>query len=79
MFRLQCAFSLFFCFFCGRKKSDLLIIFGIKYLFELNQRFDDIDATLTAYSHGPTITKKYSKKYISSNFYVRRVKKTLDY
>ena len=66
------------------QKHDLFdpyvnVTVGIKYLFELNQHFDDINATLTAYSHGPTITKKYSKKYISSNFYVRRVKKTLDY
>tara|TARA_B100000287_G_scaffold185246_1_gene175159 strand:- start:999 stop:1574 length:576 start_codon:yes stop_codon:yes gene_type:complete len=46
---------------------------GIKYLSKLNQHFDDIDATLTAYSHGPTITKKYSEKYIKNNFYVKRV------
>lgn len=46
---------------------------GIKYLSHLNNHFDDIDATLTAYSHGPTITKKYSEKYIKNNFYVKRV------
>ena len=46
---------------------------GIKYLSHLNQHFDDIDATLTAYSHGPTITRKYSDKYIKNNFYVKRV------
>jgi|TARA_B100001113_G_C20868115_1_gene517083 soluble lytic murein transglycosylase-like protein len=46
---------------------------GIKYLSHLNQHFDDINATLTAYSHGPTITKKYSEKYIKNNFYVKRV------
>ena len=46
---------------------------GIKYLSHLNQHFDDIDATLTAYSHGPTITRKYSNSYIKNNFYVKRV------
>jgi len=46
---------------------------GIKYLSHLNQHFDDINATLTAYSHGPTITRKYSEKYIKNNFYVKRV------
>ena len=46
---------------------------GIKYLSHLNQHFDDIDATLTAYSHGPTITRKYSDNYIKNNFYVKRV------
>ena len=46
---------------------------GIKYLSHLNQHFDDIDATLTAYSHGPTITRKYSANYIKNNFYVKRV------
>ena len=46
---------------------------GIKYLSHLNNHFDDINATLTAYSHGPTITKKYSERYIKNNFYVKRV------
>ena len=46
---------------------------GIKYLSHLNQHFDDIDATLTAYSHGPTSTRKYSNSYINNNFYVKRV------
>jgi len=46
---------------------------GIKYLSHLNQHFDDINATLTAYSHGPTITRKYSENYIKNNFYVKRV------
>ena len=46
---------------------------GIKYLSHLNQHIDDIDATLTAYSHGPTITRKYSDSYIKNNFYVKRV------
>jgi len=50
---------------------------GIKYLSYLNEHFDDIDATLTAYSHGPTVTKKYSSKYIKNNFYVKRVYKNL--
>ena len=46
---------------------------GIKYLSHLNQHFDDMDATLTAYSHGPTVTRKYSSRYIKNNFYVKRV------
>ena len=50
---------------------------GIKYLAHLNQHFDDMDATLTAYSHGPTVTKKYSSRYIKNNFYVKRVYKNL--
>jgi soluble lytic murein transglycosylase-like protein len=50
---------------------------GIKYLSYLNEHFDDMDATLTAYSHGPTVTKKYSSKYIKNNFYVKRVYKNL--
>ena len=50
---------------------------GIKYLSHLNQHFDDMDATLTAYSHGPTVTKKYSSRYIKNNFYVKRVYKNL--
>ena len=63
-------------------KQDLFdpyvnVTVGIKYLSHLNEHFDDLDATLTAYSHGPTITKKYSSKYISNNFYVKRVFKNL--
>ena len=59
-------------------KEDLFdpyvnVTVGIKYLFHLNQHFDDMDATLTAYSHGPTVTKKYSSRYIKNNFYVKRV------
>ena len=50
---------------------------GIKYLSHLNQHFDDMDATLTAYSHGPTVTRKYSSRYIKNNFYVKRVYKNL--
>ena len=46
---------------------------GIKYLSNLNEHFDDMHATLTAYSHGPTVTKKYSSRYIKNNFYVKRV------
>ena len=46
---------------------------GIKYLSHLNQHFDDMDAILTAYSHGPTVTRKYSSRYIKNNFYVKRV------
>ena len=63
-------------------KQDLFdpyvnVTVGIKYLSHLNEHFDDLDATLTAYSHGPTITKKYSSRYISNNFYVKRVFKNL--
>ena len=50
---------------------------GIKYLSELNDRFDDMESTLTAYSHGPTATRKYSPTYVSNNFYVKRVFKNL--
>ena len=63
-------------------KEDLFdpyvnVTVGIKYLAHLNNHFDDMDATLTAYSHGPTITKKYSANYIKNNFYVKRVYKNL--
>ena len=63
-------------------KEDLFdpyvnVTVGIKYLAHLNQHFDDMDATLTAYSHGPTVTKKYSSRYIKNNFYVKRVYKNL--
>ena len=63
-------------------KQDLFdpyvnVTVGIKYLSELNQRFDDMESTLTAYSHGPTATKKYSPTYVSNNFYVKRVFKNL--
>ena len=63
-------------------KDDLLdpyvnVTVGIKYLSLLNQRFDDMDSILTAYSHGPTVTKKYSTKYIKNNFYVKRIYKNL--
>ena len=46
---------------------------GIKYLSKLHQRFNDWNKTLTAYSHGPTITDTYSDGYIKDNFYVKRV------
>jgi len=63
-------------------KQDLFdpyvnVTVGIKYLSKLNEHFDDLDATLTAYSHGPTVTKKYSDSYISNNFYVKRVQDNL--
>ena len=63
-------------------KEDLFdpyvnVTVGIKYLAHLNQHFDDMDATLTAYSHGPTVTRKYSSSYIKNNFYVKRVYKNL--
>ena len=63
-------------------KKDLFdpyvnVTVGIKYLSKLNQDFDDVDAMLTAYSHGPTVTKKYSNNYISNNFYVKRVQDNL--
>ena len=64
------------------QKNDLFdpyinVTVGIKYLSHLNNHFDDMDATLTAYSHGPTITKKYSSNYIKNNFYVKRIYKNL--
>ena len=63
-------------------KQDLFdpyvnVTVGVKYLSELNEHFDDLESTLTAYSHGPTVTKKYSSRYISNNFYVKRVFKNL--
>jgi soluble lytic murein transglycosylase-like protein len=63
-------------------KQDLFdpyvnVTVGIKYLSELNDRFDDMESTLTAYSHGPTATKKYSPTYVNNNFYVKRVFKNL--
>ena len=63
-------------------KQDLFdpyvnVTVGIKYLSELNDRFDDMESTLTAYSHGPTATRKYSPTYVSNNFYVKRVFKNL--
>ena len=63
-------------------KEDLFdpyvnVTVGIKYLSHLNKHFDDLDATLTAYSHGPTATKKYSPTYVNNNFYVKRVFKNL--
>ena len=63
-------------------KKDLFdpyvnVTVGIKYLSKLNKQFDDLDATLTAYSHGPTVTKKYSDNYIKTNFYVKRVYKNM--
>ena len=63
-------------------KQDLFdpyvnVTVGIKYLSELNERFDDMESTLTAYSHGPTATKKYSPTYVNNNFYVKRVFKNL--
>jgi len=63
-------------------KQDLFdpyvnVTVGIKYLSKLNERFDDLESTLTAYSHGPTATTKYSPTYVSNNFYVKRVFKNL--
>ena len=63
-------------------KQDLFdpyvnVTVGIKYLSKLNDRFDDLESTLTAYSHGPTATTKYSPTYVNNNFYVKRVFKNL--
>ena len=63
-------------------KQDLFdpyvnVTVGIKYLSKLDKHFDDLESTLTAYSHGPTATKKYSPTYVSNNFYVKRVFKNL--
>ena len=59
-------------------KEDLFdpyvnVTVGIKYLSKLDEHFDDLESTLTAYSHGPTVTRKYSSRYISNNIYVKRV------
>lgn len=64
------------------RKNDLFdpyinVTVGIKYLSHLNNHFDDMESTLTAYSHGPTVTRKYSPTYIKNNFYVKRVYKNL--
>jgi len=63
-------------------KQDLFdpyvnVTVGIKYLSKLDSHFDDLESTLTAYSHGPTATKKYSPTYVNNNFYVKRVFKNL--
>ena len=63
-------------------KQDLFdpyvnVTVGIKYLSKLDSHFDDLESTLTAYSHGPTATKKYSPTYVNNNFYVKRVFKSL--
>jgi soluble lytic murein transglycosylase-like protein len=64
------------------RKNDLFdpyinVTVGVKYLSHLNNHFDDMESTLTAYSHGPTVTRKYSPTYIKNNFYVKRVYKNL--
>ena len=51
------------------------ITVGVKYLRQLHDRFGDWNTALTGYSHGPTITDTYSKNYINSNFYVKKIKK----
>ncbi len=51
------------------------ITVGVKYLRQLHDRFGDWNTALTGYSHGPTITDTYSKSYINSNFYVKKIKK----
>ncbi len=63
-------------------KQDLFdpyvnVTVGIKYLSKLDKHFDDLESTLTAYSHGPTATKKYPPTYVNNNFYVKRVFKNL--
>ena len=39
---------------------------------------DTLEEILTAYSHGPTATKKYSEQYVASNFYVNKVLEKLN-
>ena len=51
------------------------VTIGIKYLSKLHKRFGDWNTALTGYSHGPTITTTYSSDYITSNFYVKKIKK----
>ena len=51
------------------------ITLGIMYLSRLEYKYDmdTMEEILTAYSHGPTATKKYTQEYISDNFYVASV------
>lgn len=49
------------------------VTIGIKYLGKLRGQFSCWNGTLTAYSHGPTITRSYSKSYILDNNYRNKV------
>ena len=51
------------------------VTLGIMYLAQLENRygFADVQAVLTAYSHGPTVTKTMPQRYINSNDYVKKV------
>jgi soluble lytic murein transglycosylase-like protein len=51
------------------------VTLGIMYLAHLRDHhgFDSLPEKLTAYSHGPTVTKTYSENYIFSNPYVQTV------
>jgi len=51
------------------------VTLGIMYLAQLENRygFADVQSVLTAYSHGPTVTKTMPQRYINSNDYVKKV------
>ena len=51
------------------------VTLGVMYLSRLSYKYDmdTMEKILTAYSHGPTATKKYTQEYISDNFYVASV------
>ena len=49
------------------------IAIGIQYLAFLYDEFADWNKTLTAYSHGPTNTRKYSIQYQTHNMYTDKV------
>jgi len=51
------------------------VTLGIMYLARLKDHhgFDSLSGQLTAYSHGPTVTKTYNENYIGSNHYVKKV------
>jgi len=51
----------------------LNISVGVQYLAQLYKEFGDWNKALTAYSHGPTSTRKYSVQYQTNNNYTQRV------
>ena len=52
------------------------LLWGVRALLN-RYGLDGFEDGEDAYSHGPTVTKKYSNNYISNNFYVKRVQKNL--
>lgn len=51
------------------------VTLGVMYLSRLTEKYnmDTMEKLLTAYSHGPTATKKYDLSYVNENFYVASV------